>query len=48
MNNARRGKYDKWTHTTARVVAVLMGSDDSCYRDVADDNEGDYIDVDDK
>lgn len=26
---------------------VLTGSHDCCYRDVDDDNEGDYIDVDD-
>lgn len=28
--------------------AVMMGYDDSCDRDAADANEGDYIEVDDK
>lgn len=40
---------DKWTSTAAgQYSAVMMGYDDSCDHDVADDNEGDYIEVDDK
>lgn len=35
-------------HAAGQYRALMMGCDDSCNRDVADGNEGDYVEVDDK
>lgn len=35
-------------HAAGQYRALMMGSGDSCNRDVADGNEGDYVEVDDK